>query len=248
MTTQNVKERPLTKKKGGFKWGYLIMGIIIFILLGVVGFLFQGGESDKQRLARLERNAVIDKQTIGYYQNELGQRIAEIEAKQYANSKELKEFEASAFERIQEIAGNVKDVSEYIKFYTSVVDSMRVEHKGAVTITDNATGEKIDSLPFKFNDSYMKLKGKVTSTDVYLDYKYTPSYEVVASWKKPEGAGMFDKKRLMVNIVPENPNELVTDASAIEVNQPKLKFYETKAFWASLSYILGIGTKFLIKE
>src|SRR5690606_19128175 len=168
--------------------------MIILIIIGAAFYIYQGKEDDK--IGRLERNLEIEKMKVSTYVNKVGELTAEIESKSYTR-KEMKEFEAETLKRIEEITGDVKGIKQYIKFRTKTKDTVFIKHDSIIHIVDN-NGKAVDSLPFLYKDNYLSLTGKYTPKGTFLDYEYTSAFDVVASWKKPEGSGFLTPKRLMV--------------------------------------------------
>lgn len=222
-----------------------ILPAILLVVAGFVIWFWSKNTEDQNHIERLERNALLNAQEIAYYRNELGERIAQIEAKQYTQ-KEFKEFEKATLLRIKEISGKVGDVSEYIKFSSRVRDTIRIHTDSTIYIVDK-TGKQLDTFPLSYSDKYITMNAAIMPDTTELDYEYRGVYEIVAAWQKPENSGLFARKRLMVDIHAENPKEIITSASAIEVEPPKVKFYDTKAFWATVSYLVGIVTKIFIR-
>lgn len=220
----------------------IIIGAVL-LLGGGMYFYFNRVEDDK--VGRLKRNLAISKLDIIHYKNRVGELTAEVEAKRYTRD-EFADFEKETMSRINEIAGDVKAVRQYVKFKSSVKDTVFIKTDSTVYIVDKS-GEQVKEFPFSFQDKYMELNGKIEPEGTTIDYEYRPVYEVVASWKKPEGAGLFAKNRLLVDVVAENPKEIITEAQAIEVDVPKKSFFNSKAFWSGLAYIVGIITNIVVK-
>lgn len=220
----------------------IVAFIIVIIAVIIGGYIFF--KQDKNNQEQLQRNALLEDQELKVYLNDLNEKVAQIEAKVYTQA-EFKRFEKETLERIEKITGEVGEVSEYIKFKSNVRDTVFIQTDTTIYIVDRK-GEQVERFPFSYNDKWMQLEGSVKPEGTEINYEYRPSYEIIASYKRPEGSGLFAKKRLLVDVKAENPKEVITEASAIEVQQPKVKFYDTKAFWASLSYIFGVITKLLL--
>lgn len=219
--------------------------ICMFLLLGGGIFYFQYNQVEDDEVGRLKRNLEISQQEIKHYKNREGELIAEIESKSYTQ-KEMKKFEEETLKRIKEIAGDVQSVKQYVKFRSEVRDTVFMVTDSTIYIV-NESGQQVDSLPFEYQDKYMDINGEYRKEGVALDYTYKPVYEVVTAWKKPDGGGLFAKNRLMVDVVAENPKEIITQANSVEVDVPRKSFLNSKAFWSGLTFAIGLAVKMIFK-
>jgi len=219
--------------------------IALVILAACVWAFFHFNKVEDDNMSRLKRNIEIANQDIKHYKNRVEELTAEVESKRYT-PEEFKKIEKDLAKRIEDIAGDVRAVKQYVKFKTEVKDTVYIVNESKIYIVDS-TGSQIDKFPFRHSDKYMAINGAVFPDTTIIDYTYKPVYEVLASWKKPEGSGLFAKNRLLVNVVAENPKEVVKEVSAVEVEVPAKSFFNSKAFWSGLAFILGQLTKLIIK-
>lgn len=141
---------------------------------------------------------------------------------------------------IAEIAKTTKakDLVQHTRATIAVKGAFKTKAHDTVYI---ALGDTISAKSFQYSDGYLTFDGTIENYDVYGDYDIRVPFTMTHKWMRDK---WYEKKKLKVEGVSENPKATFENIQTMVVKQPPKKFYETRAF----AYGLGLISGFIIRQ
>lgn len=215
---------------------------IIIILLIVWGFTFVTNKfaTLKSQNANLIHSRDSSFLVARQYVNKNGELINQVNTYEL-KVRDIKEIgEQLGFDKkqLQDQVGNLKNLVAYWKGQASTSGG------GVVTLHDttyiDSTGQTLNAQKFDdWTNNYLSLSGEYIPTTKKLSFTYKydlGGFDITAYYKK---TGFLKSEQLVTDIKFGDPHMKVLQFQGLVIQQPKKKFYQTKAFAFGVGFAGG---------
>lgn len=228
-------------KKYWVKYWKAIVAIIVIILFALAfSFLVSTISTLKSQKANLIYSKDSSFLVASYYKNKNGELVNQVNTYELT-TKDLKQIgERLGFDnkQLKDQVGNLKNLVAHWKGQASTHGSDTVRMSDTVYL-DNV-GNRVVTERFDWTNKYLSLNGTYFPETKRLAFQYNydlGGFDITSYYKS---TGFLKPKQLVADIKFGDPNMKVTQFQGFVIEQPKKKWFQTKAFYFGIG-VLGGG-------